>query len=238
MVGLLAWLGCGAVARLLSTNMTLMLRPEVWRSMYSASGAGVYLPTGDPTTTPRFVLMLCGGVFVAGLWMLYLAGRSTFTAEEKSFLAGFGGKVAALFGLLYLAAGLWANSVQPAAVKSGIASHPLYHLFGYAAYGWLALVTVGVLIAVIAGFGKLAAGWLGWTAVLLTVLFEICFTVYRDAVRDVTLLSKGFDVWDRTVVTNWSVVGLFLVLFVGSLGVVGWLISVAARAQKPMENAA
>ena len=67
---------------------------------------------------------------------------------------------------------------------------------------------------------------------------EITFTVYRDGVRDLTLLSKGFDVWDRAVVTNWSVVGLFLALFVAGLGVIGWLVSVVARAQKPMEGAA
>jgi len=74
--------------------------------------------------------------------------------------------------------------------------------------------------------------------VLVAVLIEILFTVYRDGVRDLTLLSKGFDVWDRVVVTNWSVVGLFLVLFVAGLGVVGWLISVVARAAKTMEGAA
>ena len=238
LVGLLAWLGCGAVARLLSINMTLMLRPEVWRSMYTASGAGVYLPTGDPTSWPRSVLMLCGGIFVAALWMIYLAGRSTFAAEDKKFLAGFGGKVAVLFGILYIAAGLWANSVQPAAVKAGIASHPLYHLFGYAAYGWLALVAVAIVLGAIAGFGRISAGWVGWAAALLTLLFEICFTTYRDAIRDVTLLTKGYDVWDRVVVTNWSVVGIFLVLFVAGLVIVGWLVSVVARAQKPMESAA
>ena len=44
------------------------------------------------------------------------------------------------------------------------------------------------------------------------LLVEIMLTVYRDGVRDLTLLSKGFDVWDRVVVTNWSVVGLFLVV--------------------------
>ena len=73
---------------------------------------------------------------------------------------------------------------------------------------------------------------------MIALLVEIAFTVYRDAVRDLTLLSKGYDVWDRVVVTNWSVVGLFLVLFVASLGVVGWLVSVVARAKKPMEGAA
>jgi hypothetical protein len=40
------------------------------------------------------------------------------------------------------------------------------------------------------------------------------------------------------VATNWGVVGLFLVLFVAGLGVIGWLVSVVARAQKTMEGAA
>ena len=241
-VGLGAWVLAGFIARLLSTNMTLMLRPEAWREMYSASGAGVYLPTGDPTLTPRWLLMMAGGLFIGGLWMVYLAGRNTFTAIEKRFVAALGGKVAALFGLVYLAAGFWAASLQPIAVKAGLASgtseHPMYRFSGFFGYGWVALVVVAVLLAGIAGFGKLTAAWIGWAAALVTLLVEITMVVYRDGVRDLTLLSKGFDVWDRTVVTNWSVVALFLLLFIAGLGVVGWLISVVARAQKPMEGAA
>jgi hypothetical protein len=236
--GLGAWVLAGFIARLLSTNMTLMLRPEAWRQMYSASGAGVYLPVGDPTLTPRWLLMMAGGLFIGGLWMVYLAGRSTFTAEEKRFVAGMGGKVAALFGIVYCGAGLWAASVQPEAVKTGLAHHSLYRFAGIAGYGWLALVVVAVLLAATAGFAKRTSAWVGWVAALVALLVEITLTVYRDGVRDLTLLSKGFDVWDRVVVTNWSVVGLFLALFVGGLGVVGWLISVVARAQKPMEGAA
>jgi hypothetical protein len=230
-VGLSAWVLAGCIARLLSTNMTLMLRPEVWRDMYSASAAGAYLPTGDPTLTPRWLLMMAGGLFIGGLWLVYLAGRSTFTADEKRFVAGLGGKVAAGFGIVYLAAGLWAASVQPAVVKVGLATHPLYKFAGFAGYGWMALVLVAVLVGAIAGFGK------AWSAVLLAVLTEIAFTVYRDGVRDLTLLSKGYDVWDRAVETNWWVVGLFLVLFVAGLGVIGWLVSVVARARKVMEAA-
>ena len=44
--------------------------------------------------------------------------------------------------------------------------------------------------------------------------------------------------WNRAVETNWGVVGLFLFLFVAGLGVIGWLVSVVARAQKTMEGAA
>jgi hypothetical protein len=236
--GLSAWMIAGFIARLLSTNMTLMLRPEVWRDMYSASAAGRFLPTGDPTLTPRWLLMLAGGLFIGGLWLVYLSARSTFTAEEQKFIAGIGGKVAAVFGLVYLAAGFWAASVQPGAVKTGLASHSLYHFATFAGYGWILLVVVAVLLAAFAGFTKLAANWLAWAGALVALLVEITFTVYRDAVRDLTLLSKGFDVWDRVVVTNWSVVGLFLVLFVAGLGVIGWLVSVVARAHKPMEGAA
>ena len=237
-IGLSAWLIAGFIARLLSTNMTLMLRPEVWRDMYSSSSAGAYLPTGDPTLTPRWLLMMAGGLFIGGLWLVYLAGRSTFTAEQKRFIGALGGKVAVVFGIVYLAAGLWAASVQPGDVKAGLATHPLYKFAGFAGYGWLALVVVAVLLAAVAGFAKISAGFSGllaWGAVLLAVLTEITFTVYRDGVRDLTLLSKGYDVWNRAVETNWWVVGLFLVLFVAGLGVVGWLVSVVARANKVME---
>jgi len=240
-VGLSAWLLAGSVARLLSTNMTLMLRPEVWRQMYSASAMGAYLPPRDATLEPRWLLMMAGGLLVGGLWLVYLAGRSTFTAEEKSYLAGLGGKVAAGFGVVYLIAGIWAASVQPDSVKAGLAGnsvYPFYRFFGMAGYGWLVLVPVAVLLGAYAGFGKVAANWLGWVAALVVLLIEVAFTVYRDGVRDVTLLSKGYDVWDRVIATNWWVVGLFLVLFVAGLGVVGWLISVVARARKVMEGAA
>ena len=241
-IGLSAWLLAGFIARLLSSNMTLMLRPEVWRRMYSASAAGAYLPTGDPTLTPRWLLMLAGGLFMGGVWMLYLSGRSTFTREERSFLAGVGGKVAAVFGLAYLAAGLWAAGVQPAMVRAGLAAgtadHPIYRFAGLAGYGWMALVAVAIVAAGITGMARFAAGWVGWAFGGIVLLIEITFTIYRDGVRDLTLLSKGFDVWNRVVVTNWSVVGLFLALFVGGLAVVGWLISAVARAQKPMEGVA
>ena len=82
-VGLIAWLLAGFIARLLSTNMTLMLRPEVWQQMYSASGAGRYLPTGDPTLEPRWLMMLAGGLFIGGLWLVYLCRRAAHSRRRR-----------------------------------------------------------------------------------------------------------------------------------------------------------
>lgn len=240
--GLLAWLLAGSVARLLSTNMTLMLRPEAWKQLYANSAMGAYLPTGDHTTEPRWLMMMAGGLFLSGLWLLYLSARKTFTAEEQKFVAGVGGKVAAVCGVVYLVAGLWANAVQPGVVHAMLAVPPegygFYRYFALAGFGWLALVAAAIVLGAIAGFGKIVSNVVAWAGVLLAVLLEIMLVIYRDAVRDLTLLSKGYDVWNRAVATNWGVVGIFLVLFVAGLGVVGWLISVVARAEKTMEGAA
>lgn len=59
----------------------------------------------------------------------------------------------------------------------------------------------------------------------------LAMTAFRDGLRDITLLTKGFDVWDRVVVTNWSVVIIFLLLFVAGLGIIGWLLTVVLKAK-------
>lgn len=118
------------------------------------------------------------------------------------------------------------------------AGYEFYKYYGFAGYGWMALVVVAVLLAAVAGFARITARWMSIAVVHLAVLVELALVVYRDGVRDLTLLSKGYNVWDRVVVTNWWIVGLFLVLFVGGMGVIAWLISVVARSKKVMEGAA
>ena len=180
-VGLSAWLLAGYIARMLSTNMTLMLRPEVWRDMYSASALGAYLPPSDPTLTPRWLLMMAGGLFIGGLWLVYLAGRSTFTADEKRFVAGLGGKMAAAFGLVYLVGGNL-GSARAAGCGEGwiVDASALSLCCRLPDMAWLALVVVAVLVAAFAGFGRVAANWLGWVARYLALLIELTLVIFRD----------------------------------------------------------
>ena len=58
----------------------------------------------------------------------------------------------------------------------------------------------------------------------------------RDGVRDVTLRAAGFDVWNRQIASNWSVIDLFLVLLVTALVVVAWLITVVGKAKRVEES--
>jgi len=211
----------------------LMLRPEVWQKMYSVSPLGMHLPTNDPTKLPRFLFIMAGGFVAGGLWMVFLAGRKSFIDADRRFLSALGGRIAAIAAIAQVFTAFAVYRTQPAIVQTGLGDHLLYKIAGL---GWMALALVIVLFAGYAAFAKPVASLTSWIAVLVAFLSIALMTLYRDGIRDLTLLSKGYDVWNRTVVTNWSVVGIFLVLFVVGLGVVGWLISVVARAERVMES--
>ena len=55
--GLVALLAAMSVAKIYSTTMTLLLRPEVWLEMFRAHPGGTGLPPHDPTSTPRWLFL-------------------------------------------------------------------------------------------------------------------------------------------------------------------------------------
>jgi hypothetical protein len=121
-----------------------------------------------------------------------------------------------------------AMAAQPAGIVTSVMQNSIY---GLSAYAWVATAALGVLVAIWAAFSR-APRFVASILAALIVFLNIGATVLvRDGIRDVTLRAAGFEVWDRQVVTNWSVVGIFLLLFVGALAVVGWLISVVAKAR-------
>lgn len=226
-----SWLLIGLIARIYATNFTLMLRPEDWQALYETSALGVVLPTSDPTTTPRWIMMLTGGFAVAGIWMVWLSTTSKASETLGAYLSGLGGKIAATFLVLQLGVAYWIFLAQPDLVKEELTSQPLYLLTGY---GWMVLTAGLIALSAVAIVRKpsLLVSWSGAVGVLLSMLTMV---VYRDGIRDVTLLIKGFDVWERSIVTNWSVVAIFLVLFVVGLGIIGWLLSVVMRSREEGE---
>jgi hypothetical protein len=231
--GLLAWLIAGSIAKIYSTNMTLMLRPEVWQPMYSTSASGTHLPPYDPTLMLRWLFMMTGGLWVAGLWMIWLAGRKSFDGPVRSYLAAIGGRLALVMVAGQGLVAFRVLSAQPEGVRGQLASYPLCR---YAGFVWTAAVTLVLLFGGWASISKPQSRRAGYVSLVLLLAAMLAMTVYRDGIRDFTLLSKGFDVWQRTVVTNWSVVGLFLALFVAGLAGLGWLISVAMRARPVSEK--
>nr|MCU0231072.1 hypothetical protein [Acidobacteriota bacterium] len=68
--GLVAWTSAlifVVIGWLYTSNMTLMLRPDVWVEKYAQSAAGLHLNLSDPTLWPRFLHMLFGALAVTGI---------------------------------------------------------------------------------------------------------------------------------------------------------------------------
>lgn len=232
-LGLAAWLLAAVVARIYSTNMTLMLRPEVWNPMYSASALGLNWPPYDATLLPRWLFMMGGGLLFAGLWMMWLAGRSHLESNVRVGLASLGGRLALVMALVEVFLAVQVFRSQPEVVRVGLTTTALYRWAGLA---WLAALALIVMLALWSSLAKSISAPLSWTGAVVGVSAMLAMALYRDGIRDLTLASKGFDVWHRTVVTNWSVVVLFLLVFVAGLVALGWLISVMARAKPVSER--
>ena len=221
------------VAKIYSTTMTLMLQPEVWPAMYAANAHGTALPPHDPTLLPRWSFMICGALTVAGAALVVLSQRRIFSVERRDFFATHGGLLALVGAPLWLAAGLWVWHTQPAAVASKMAAHAIYPVIGLA---WLVCATLlgvfGLLAAVRKSRLPVALAVL---VALVIILADATAVIFRDGLRDVTLIGKGFNLWNQPLEVNLQVLIIFGVLLVIGLAVVGWLVSVMARAKPVTE---
>jgi hypothetical protein len=221
------------IAFIYTNNMTLMIRPAVWASMYQANPTGLQLNTGDPALLPRWLFFIAGAFPVSGAVLTLLAIRPDTGENIRRFFTRAGGFAMAA-GVVVEAAFAWlAIGAQPQGVIWGVMRDPLYGSFAYA---WIVVAALVFAIGVIASLRGAASRIVAIAAALSAFLHVGATVMVRDGIRDFTLRAAGFEVWNRQVVTNWSVVGLFLILFVAALGVIGYLISVVAKARRIEEK--
>ncbi|MEP6715804.1 MAG: hypothetical protein ABJC09_09520 [Terriglobia bacterium] len=236
-----SWFGPGLAALLLaltiafiySNNMTLMLRPQLWNAMYRNSPAGLQLNTSDPALMPRWLFFISGSFPAAGAALLLMSLRSGLSDSLISFMTRTGGVSIAAAIVVQSVFALMTMSAQPNNVVPTVMADPLYSAF---AYSWLTTAVLLAVLGVVAVFAKGASALIGIAAAAVAFLNVFSAVMVRDGIRDVTLRMAGFDVWDRHVASNWSVIDLFLFLLVTALVVVVWLATVAGKARRTEER--
>ncbi|MBI1331652.1 MAG: hypothetical protein GC165_02110 [Armatimonadetes bacterium] len=233
-IGLLSLLVVMGIGRIYSLNMTLMLKPEVWPQMYAANPQGLGTPPIDPTITPRWMFVMMGGFIVGGLWLMLLANMTHLADGVRSALKKTGAIMPLIGAIPQIFFAYRTYSLQDPAVQNSLSTTPIHRI---STLVYLAAVVVVALLCL----RQLTAGpsrGLAITGIVFAFLSSVATVVYRDGMRDYILSSKGFNVWDRQEASNWSVIILFLLLFVAMLGIVGWLLSVVKRATPPEEQIA
>lgn len=220
------------VGRLFSTNMTLMLTPEVWKDMYAATASGIHLPPADPTLWPRFAVIFLGAASLGALGTSLWSGLSSVPENARVFLRRWSAVSALVCLPLLAAAGRWAWTAQPSSVAAGLDTGTNLLL----ARAWLGALGLAFLSAA----GLLATArsrslWIPAIGSVASFASIALWTTLRDIVRDLTLAPKGLDVWASPVHANWLVVGIFLASLVAGIALVVWLLVVVGRAA-PLEK--
>lgn len=218
----ISWVAAGTVALIgfiYTNNITLMMAPERFREMYINNRMGLRLNLGEPTLLPRYLHMLVGSIAVTGLGIVLL-GQRALRREDPSF-----GKWAVRHGrnwfagatMVQILVGVWFLFTLPAAVRDAfVGGNPVYtaHLFGAA---FLALLAVFLIVAR-PDSGKVLLG-----STMLMALTVLGMILVRLWVRDM-LIGGLAQLGSAPVRTQWSVLPLFLVLFVATLATLAWMI--------------
>lgn len=232
---LLALLIVMGIGQIYAMNMTLMLRPEVWREMYANSPSGMQGVRGDPTVTPRWMFVMAGGPLFGGLWAALLSNMVYLEEGVRNALRRAGGLSAFMGGALMLYFGYRVITLQPGRVMADVSGSAMHNISLYACVATILLAT---LIGLFHGFAKKSSTWLSSIGLVVAFLGATAAGIVRDGIRDYTLLAKGFDVNRVTIYPNWSVLIVFLLLFVVMLVAIFWLLQVMRKATPPKEEIA
>jgi hypothetical protein len=231
--GVATLLLCLTIAFIYSNNMTLMLRPQSWGAMYLHSPAGMQLNSSDPTLMPRWLFFMAGSFPAAGAALMLMSLRPGLDDNLTRFMTRAGGLVIAVAIIIQAVLAQMTMAAQPPHIFTTVMGDSLYRMF---AFGWLTTALLLALLGVAAVAGKRANALVAISASTVAFLNVVSTVMVRDGIRDVTLRAAGFDVWDRHVTANWSVIDLFLVLLVAAVVVIAWLIGVAGKAKRVEES--
>jgi hypothetical protein len=206
---------------LLSTNLTLSQTPSTWAGKYFADSSGWNLNLSELTLFPRYLHFFTAAVAVGGLLLMLIAHfKRGADAEYRRFLFHFGGKAFAYATMAQFAIGFWFLASLPETQRTLFLGDngPALALLVAGIAGALAAI---LLVARAVGQDNYRVGALGGTG--LTALVVLVMAILRDTVRD-SYLKPYFHPERFVVQTQWTVLPLFLAIFLG--GAALWLVMV------------
>lgn len=200
------------VAFIFTLNMSLMTNVEAWPAYFSNS-EGSLLIFSDPSLLPRFLHSVFGAVAVGGLAIgLYydFKKRKGEAGAEEGVTVGmnwFAGTT-----MLNVGIGAWYWGTLPESVRS---------LGGDGGAFFLIFIVLGIIAAILSLIYGMRHEVRPAFYYLLGSLF--CMTLVREFARRLTL-EPWFKTSDLEVVTQYSPLIVFLLVFAGGLACVWYMI--------------
>ena len=204
-----------------SNNLTLSMTPATWAAKYHGDPSGWNMNWGEGTLIPRFLHFFFAAIAIGGLFTaavgLFLWKKD---AENARNFIRFGGKWFMYVTMVQIAVGIWF-----------LISQPQDQMMLFMGGNWLA--TIGVVAGFAGGMGAILimsdalrkedpriGFYLAAGVIALTVVF---MGIMRELLRD-SYLADFFNTGNFTVSTQWDVMLLFFIFFLGGVGL--WLLMI------------
>lgn len=216
------WLALGlmlTIGFVYVNNFTLMLSPGRWLELYRRSTAGLNLNWREATLLPRYLHFMLGAFAIAGL-VVFAAGVVKRSSEYGRWLMAQGSHWFIAPTVLNYLVGMWFVMALPRPV--------LMELFAGSPLA-ASLIGIGMLLPLAAVMHTILAVRTPKTllhtrlAIVTTLLTVIVMVAVRQIVRS-AYLQPFAHVDELAVSPQWSVIALFLMLFVGGLAAVYWML--------------
>lgn len=217
-----------SIAFIFVNNMTLMLRPERWLSMYRAHPNGWNLNLGDHSLVPRYLHIVNGGIALFSAILAHLGMRrmKTDVAYGRWLVQRSALVFAACTGLQFLL-GMWLLLAIPREIAMTLLRDPL----AGAVFGVALIAVISAMLLILLGSlaekpTKLVHAGFGMS--LVTLFLMVCL---RYLLR-VAYLKPYANLGELAVRPQTGVIVLFLVLFVGGLATVGYMLWLVTKSRK------
>ena len=211
---------------LFSNNMTMMLNPEAW-SQYFSQPNGTLLNLNEPTLFPRYLHFLVASVAIGGLFIAllnHLSRQEDSPGAERRIATGLNWFCAAT--TLQLGAGTLFFLSLPAQIR-----HPFL--------GGETLPTTLLTVGIATALAAIILGALRkiWPTVIAAVGVVVVMAIIRDLVRR-AYLAPYFKPADLLVASQsqYGLLALFFILLVITIGVVVYLLRLAATATEEAQS--
>lgn len=216
---LASFLLIAAIGFLLSTNLTLSQTPAAWAAKYFTDSTGWNLNLAEPTLIPRYLHFFTAAVAVGGLLLMLIACfKRDADADYRRYVSRFGGKAFQFATMAQFAIGFWFLVSLPRDQRTlFLGDNTLATLLLVA--GMAGAVAAMLLVGRALRQDDYRLGALGGSG--LTALVVIAMAVNRDILRD-AYLKPYFQPGRFAVQTQWTVLPLFLAIFLG--GVALWAV--------------
>ncbi len=202
-----------------SNNMTLSMDPNHWAAKYFAHPNGLNLNLSEPTLFPRYLHFFVAAIAVGGLLLVFMALANWKRDNDYARrLLYFGGKTFTFATMAQFVVGiLFLMALPREMIMLFMGGSPL-------ASGLMLFSIVASGIAIMVMSKAVRTGNIKVAAVQVPAIIAIviaAMVVMRDILRD-AYLKPYFHPEQFTVKTQWTVLPLFLLLFVA--GVVLWIV--------------